>query len=103
VLGRVTNNVGEIQASIYAIKTALDLGMRKLSINTDSQFLINSITLWVPGWKKRGWRLKNNDPVKNVDDFKELDELLQNDDIKVKWVRIISIYCLYPKNNLFFL
>lgn len=87
VKGRVTNNVGEIQAAIYAIKIALDLGIRKLSIYTDSCFLINSITKWVTGWKRRGWLLKNNEPVKNVADFKELDELLQNKDIDVKWVR----------------
>ncbi|XP_023171478.1 ribonuclease H1 [Drosophila hydei] len=85
VLGRVTNNVGEIQAAIYAIKTALDLGIKKLSINTDSQFLINSITKWVPGWKRRGWKLPNMQPVKNVADFKELDELLQSDQVQVKW------------------
>ncbi|BFG03526.1 ribonuclease H1 [Drosophila madeirensis] len=85
VSGRVTNNVGEIQAAIHAIKTALDLGIGKLCIYTDSQFLINSITLWVQGWKRRGWMLANNQPVKNVVDFKELDELLQNKDIKVKW------------------
>lgn len=87
VKGRVTNNVGEIQAAIYAIKIALDLGIRKLSIYTDSCFLINSITKWLTGWKRRGWLLKNNEPVKNVADFKELDELLQNKDIDVKWVR----------------
>lgn len=94
VKGRVTNNVGEIQAAIYAIKIALDLGIRKLSIYTDSCFLINSITKWVTGWKRRGWLLKNNEPVKNVADFKELDELLQNKDIDVKWVRsyISSIF-----------
>ncbi|XP_034111275.1 ribonuclease H1 [Drosophila albomicans] len=90
VLGRVTNNVGEIQAAIYAIKTAIDLGISKLGISTDSQFLINSITMWVPGWKRRGWRLKNNEPVKNVADFKELDELLQNDDIQVKWNYVVA-------------
>ncbi|KAI8037136.1 ribonuclease H1 [Drosophila gunungcola] len=85
VEGRVTNNVGEIQAAIHAIKTALDLGIQKLSINTDSQFLINSITLWVESWKRRDWKLKNNQPVKNVVDFKELDELLHNNNIAVKW------------------
>ncbi|XP_030387289.1 ribonuclease H1 [Scaptodrosophila lebanonensis] len=85
VLGRVTNNVGEIQAAIYAIKTARDLGIHKLCISTDSQFLINSITLWVKGWKRHNWRLKNNEPVKNIADFKELDELLQKGDIQVKW------------------
>ncbi|KPU77043.1 uncharacterized protein Dana_GF28124 [Drosophila ananassae] len=85
VQGRVTNNVGEIQAAIHAIKTALDLGIEKLAISTDSQFLINSITLWVAGWKRRDWKLKNNQPVKNVVDFKELDALLQNKSLKVKW------------------
>ncbi|KAH8407580.1 hypothetical protein KR222_007452 [Zaprionus bogoriensis] len=88
VKGRVTNNVGEIQAAIYAIKVALGLGIGKLSIYTDSRFLINSITLWVDGWKKRGWRLKNNQPVKNEVDFKELDELLQNKQIDVKWTHV---------------
>ncbi|XP_017025247.1 ribonuclease H1 [Drosophila kikkawai] len=83
--GRATNNVGEIQAAIYAIKIALGLGIKKLCISTDSQFLINSITLWVPGWKRRNWKLKNNQPVKNVVDFKELDELLQSKDLSVKW------------------
>ncbi|KAH8372665.1 hypothetical protein KR009_002384 [Drosophila setifemur] len=85
VQGRVTNNVGEIQAAIHAIKTAQDLGIQKLCICTDSQFLINSITLWVAGWKRRDWKLKNNQPVKNVVDFKELDELLQKKDVQVKW------------------
>ncbi|XP_015034419.2 ribonuclease H isoform X2 [Drosophila willistoni] len=85
VLGRVTNNVGEIQAAIYAIKIAKDLGIEKLCICTDSQFLINSITLWVKGWKRRGWRLANSQPVKNVADFKELDELLETGDVQVCW------------------
>lgn len=98
--GRVTNNVGEIQAAIYAIKIAVDLGIRKLSIYTDSCFLINSITKWVAGWKSRGWRLKNNEPVKNVADFKELDELLRNEDIDVKWVcSYILNYSLNPIYN----
>lgn len=90
--GRATNNVGEIQAAIYAIRTALALGINKLCISTDSQFLINSITQWVPGWKRRNWMLRNNQPVKNVVDFKELDELLQSKDLTVKWVRILIEY-----------
>ncbi|XP_073829125.1 ribonuclease H1 [Musca autumnalis] len=83
--GRVTNNVGEIQASIYAIKTAKNLGIKKLCICTDSQFLIKSITMWIRGWKAKNWRLKNGDPVKNVVDFKELDSLLSDGEINIKW------------------
>lgn len=49
VSGRPTNNCGEIQAATLAIKQALDNGVTKLAINTDSQFLINSVTKWMPG------------------------------------------------------
>lgn len=86
VTGRVTNNVGEIQAAIYAIKTAKRLGITKLCLSTDSQFLINSITLWIKGWKAKNWRLRNGDPVKNLNEFKELDALLQDNAINIKWV-----------------
>lgn len=49
VTGRATNNCGEIQAATRAIKLAQQNGVKKLSINTDSQFLINSVTKWMPG------------------------------------------------------
>ena len=87
--------MGEIQAAIYAIQKSLEVGIKKLCLSTDSQFLINAITLWVKGWKRKDWRLKNGDPVKNVDDFKVLDELLQSDDLMVKWVSKISTKYYY--------
>lgn len=49
VSGRATNNCGEIQAATRAIKVALQNGVNKLSINTDSKFVINSVTKWMPG------------------------------------------------------
>lgn len=99
VVGRVTNNVGEIQAAIYAIKTAKRLGITKLCLSTDSQFLINSITLWIKGWKAKNWRLKNGEPVKNVVEFKELDALLQDKSIEIKWVNLYAyVYQLHLYN-----
>ncbi|XP_041974327.1 ribonuclease H1 [Aricia agestis] len=83
VSGRATNNCGEIQAATKAIRTALDNGVTKLSINTDSKFLINSVTKWMTGWKRNGWKLKSGEPVKNEVDFKELDSL-QNK-LQIKW------------------
>lgn len=49
VSGRATNNCGEIQAATRAIQIALKNGITHLQINTDSKFLINSITKWMPG------------------------------------------------------
>lgn len=49
VSGQATNNCGEIQAATLAIKQALANGVKQLSINTDSKFLINAATKWIPG------------------------------------------------------
>lgn len=86
MLGRPTNNSGEIQASIRAIKLAMEQGIKRLCINTDSHFVINSITMWVKGWKAKGWKLANGEPVKNETDFRELDRLYNDDSIDIKWV-----------------
>lgn len=89
--GRVTNNVGEIQAAIYAVKAAQKHGIGRLCIITDSQFLIKAMTLWVKNWKKDNWQLKSGGMVKNIVDFMELDELLQIEPkIQIKWVKFTS-------------
>ncbi|XP_054738621.1 ribonuclease H1 isoform X1 [Anastrepha obliqua] len=94
VTGRVTNNVGEIQAAIHAIKTAKAFGIEKLCVSTDSQFLINSITIWIKVWKQNDWCLKNGKPLKNTIDFKELYELLAGESIQVKWNYVKGHHCI---------
>ncbi|XP_055918050.1 uncharacterized protein LOC129950222 [Eupeodes corollae] len=84
VVGRVTNNAGEIQAAIYAIRIAKDFGIKKLCLSTDSQFLINAVTAWMKNWKRKGWTLKGGEPVKNKEDFVILDGLLDKS-IEIKW------------------
>lgn len=95
VTGRATNNCGEIQASTLAIQLAGDCGVKKLCINTDSQFLINSITKWIAGWKRKGWKVKSGEPVKNVVDFKALDAVMAKYSITLKWVSLVFIYELF--------
>jgi len=38
-------------------------------------------------WKKRGWRTADKSPVKNVDLWQKLDELVQKHDVEWIWVR----------------
>uniref|UniRef100_A0A182NUA7 Ribonuclease H1 n=1 Tax=Anopheles dirus TaxID=7168 RepID=A0A182NUA7_9DIPT len=85
VSGRATNNCGEIQAASHAIRLARQQGVRRLVINTDSQFLINAITKWLPGWKRRNWTLANGTPVKNKTDFVELEGEMGAGDMVIKW------------------
>uniref|UniRef100_A0A336MY29 Ribonuclease H n=1 Tax=Culicoides sonorensis TaxID=179676 RepID=A0A336MY29_CULSO len=56
VIGRPTNNSGEIQAIILAIQIAKQHGIKKLQINTDSMYVIQAVTQWMPAWKKKNWK-----------------------------------------------
>lgn len=85
VSGRATNNCGEIQAASLAIRLAKENGIRRLIINTDSKFLIDSITKWLPNWKRNEWKLTTGKPVKNQVDFMELDGELADKKIEIKW------------------
>lgn len=81
--GVQTNNRAEIQAVIVAIKQAMLAGVKNLKINTDSQFLINCITKWMPSWKRNGWKTSKNEPVVHREQLTQLEHLMTN--INVCW------------------
>ena len=88
-----TNNVGEIQAIVRAIRLACEMkNVRKLQINTDSEFTINSVTKWMSGWKKKGWRKADGKEVANKEDFMILDDVLQKakdiEKVEIKWQHV---------------
>ncbi len=85
-LGReddTTNIRMEGSAMIAAIKYA---GGEGCEIHSDSEFWINVLTKWAPGWEKNGWK-KSNGPIKNLDLVKELYDLYINNSVKLVWVR----------------
>lgn len=84
--GRQTNNCAEIHAAVRALQQVKSLGGRHVTIYTDSSFLINSVTKWMDGWIKRGWKLSDGQAVKNKEDFLEL--LKAAEGLRVKWVHV---------------
>ncbi len=58
-----------------------------IRILCDSQYVINSLTKWMPGWKRRGWKKGDGKPVLNVDLMKELDEALKDREVEFEWVK----------------
>ena len=80
-----TNNRMELMAAIAALE-ALKRPCR-VELYTDSQYLRNGITTWIGGWKARGWRTAQNDPVKNVDLWQRLDEAQRRHKVSWHWVR----------------
>lgn len=85
VVGRPTNNMAEIQAVTVAAKKAQEKGIQKLKINTDSQFLINCITKWMPKWKRCGWKTSSGGDVINKHELIEMEKALAP--LNVSWVR----------------
>ena len=70
-----------------ALIAALDyLGGDEAEIYTDSEFWINVITKWAPGWEQRGWTKKGGD-IKNLDIVKELYAAYQIGQAKLIWER----------------
>ena len=79
-----TNNRMEMTAAIAAL-TALKRPC-KVTMHTDSEYLKKGITEWMPGWKRRNWTRKGGE-IKNIDLWRELDELVQRHQIQWRWVR----------------
>ena len=81
-----TNNRMELTAvisALAALKTSCDI-----SLYTDSKYVMDGITRWLPNWKKNGWKTSNKkSPVKNVDLWQRLDELAGGHEIRWIWVK----------------
>jgi ribonuclease HI len=80
-----TNNRMELTAAIHALET-LKRPMT-VEIFTDSNYLRDGITKWLPSWKARGWRTADKKPVKNRDLWERLDEATRAHEIEWHWLR----------------
>lgn len=56
-------------------------------IHSDSEFWINVLTKWAPGWEKNGWKKKSKGEIQNLDIVKELYTLYKENDVELVWVR----------------
>lgn len=71
-----TNNKMEMEAAIAGLKFLHASEQNQpITLYTDSEYLINCVTKWVKGWKKKGWKKADGKPVQNQDLLEILDEL----------------------------
>ena len=82
---QTTNNRMEMTAVIRSLQ-ALKRECRVV-VTTDSMYVKQGITQWLQGWKRRGWRKADKSPVKNVDLWKQLDELVSSHHVEWHWVK----------------
>ena len=80
-----TNNRMELTAAIMGLG-ALKRPTR-VTVQSDSQYVIKGITEWLPAWKARGWRTADRKPVKNQDLWERLDQVAGTHTIDWVWVK----------------
>jgi ribonuclease HI len=80
-----TNNRMELMAAIASLE-ALTRPCQ-VRLYTDSQYLRDGITRWLPAWKARGWRTAAKGAVKNVDLWQRLEAAAAPHEIEWHWVR----------------
>ncbi|MBJ7445246.1 MAG: ribonuclease HI [Sphingobium sp.] len=80
-----TNNRMEMMAAVEALN-ALKKPCR-VTLHTDSKYVMDGITKWVFGWQKKGWRTADNKPVKNVEIWQALLKAAAPHQVTWKWVK----------------
>jgi ribonuclease HI len=82
-----TNNQGELMAVIDLFASTAHLQGEDLHILCDSQYVINTVTKWMPGWKRKGWRKADGKPVLNLELLKQLDAAIAGRTYTFEWVK----------------
>lgn len=80
-----TNNRMELTAVIRALE-ALKRPC-KVRLYSDSRYVLQGITEWMPNWKLKGWKTSARKPVLNSDLWQELDALAAKHDVEWHWVK----------------
>lgn len=81
-----TNNQGELTAVLELFRATAHLD-DELLVLCDSQYVINSVTKWMAGWKRKGWRKADGGPVMNVELLQLIDAELVGRRYTFEWVR----------------
>jgi ribonuclease HI len=81
-----TNNRMEYTAALEGLRS-LPAGSTACIV-TDSRLMLDSMTKWITGWKRKGWKTAGGDPVKNQDLVKALDaEIARHAAVRWHWVK----------------
>ena len=81
-----TNNMAELTAVLDLLQQTAHLP-DDLLVYCDSTYVINSVTKWMAGWKRRGWKKGDGKPVLNVEIMKALDAAMQGRRVSFRWVK----------------
>jgi len=82
---QTTNNRMELLAVISALR-ALKQPCR-VTIHTDSKYVIDGMTSWIFGWQRNGWKNAAKKPVANAELWQDLIAAVRPHQIEWVWVK----------------
>lgn len=82
-----TNNKMELSAALAGLRAVVDADIPKVTVFSDSEYLVKGMTEWLPDWQRRGWKTASGQPVKNQDLWQQLAALSQGREIQWRWVK----------------
>jgi ribonuclease HI len=80
-----TNNRMELMAAIQALEALTRPA--EVRMFTDSKYVLDGITRWLPGWQRNGWKTASRQPVKNVDLWQRLVAAAAQHQVRWTWVK----------------
>ena len=80
-----TNNRMEMTAVIRALNALNE--HCAVTIHTDSRYVIDGMTKWLEGWKRKGWVNASKQPVRNQDLWHDLIEAVLHHQIEWQWIK----------------
>ena len=81
-----TNNKMEMMAVIKGLEALKE--PCEVEVYSDSAYIVNAIEQgWIESWKKNGWRKADKKPVKNVDLWEKLLELMEKHSVTFNKVK----------------
>ena len=83
-----TNNQMELMAVIRGLEALKEPCV--VTLYADSSYVLQGMQKWMAGWKSRGWKRKDGSklvPVKNVELWRQLDDLMQRHHIDFEHVK----------------
>lgn len=83
-LGVATNNVAELTA-LAELLESVEPAVR-VEVRMDSQYAMNAVTKWLPGWKRNGWKTSGGKPVANRELVTRIDALLVDRSVTFRYV-----------------
>ncbi len=81
-----TNNMGELMGVLDLLQQTAHLDA-DLHVLCDSTYVINSVTKWMAGWKRKGWKKGDGKPVQNVELMKGIDAAMAGRRVTFEWVK----------------